>query len=98
MTLAVEQLPSARVLAAIQDQYAGRFDAFALARSGLVKQSLCGVSLTDDQQAVWRQMADVSVVEQARIESEDVLPFELFRQAYIDPQGLTVAASSSTTA
>ena len=96
--LAVEQLPSARVLAAIQDQYAGRFDAFALDRSGLVKQSLCGVSLTDDQQAVWRQMADVSVVEQARIESEDVLPFELFRQAYIDPQGLTVAASSSTTA
>ena len=89
--LAPEQLPSARVLDAIRAQHAGRFDAFGLACSQQVKQTLLSQPLSDAEQATWRAQAQASLADQAQIEAADTLDFETFRKAYVDPAGLTVA-------
>ena len=89
--LAPEQLPSARVLDAIRARHAGRFDAFGLACSQQVKQTLLSQPLSDAEQATWRAQAQASLADQAQIEAADTLDFETFRKAYVDPAGLTVA-------
>ena len=89
--LAPQTLPSAQVLQAIGTLHAGRFDAFGLACSRAVKQTLLTPSLSDAEQAAWRAQAQASLVEQTRIEAADTLDFEAFRQRYVDPAGLTVA-------
>ncbi|MDX9842931.1 MAG: glutamate--cysteine ligase [Aquabacterium sp.] len=89
--LSPDTLPSARVLEAIRTQHAGRFDAFGLACSQDVKQSLLAQPLSAAEQDQWRAQAQASLSEQAQIEAADTLDFETFRQRYVDPAGLTVA-------
>ena len=91
--LAPDTLPSARVLEAIRTQHAGRFDAFGLACSQDVKQSLLSQPLSEAERATWQAQAQASLAEQAQIEAADTLDFEAFRQRYVDPAGLTVQAA-----
>jgi glutamate--cysteine ligase len=91
--LAPDTLPSARVLEAIRTQHAGRFDAFGLACSQDLKQSLLSQPLSEAERATWQAQAQASLAEQAQIEAADTLDFEAFRQRYVDPAGLTVQAA-----
>jgi len=81
------------VLEAIRTQHAGRFDAFGLACSQDLKQSLLSQPLSEAERATWQAQAQASLAEQAQIEAADTLDFEAFRQRYVDPAGLTVQAA-----
>ena len=94
MLLIVSRQPDANIIEtvdAIQAQHAGRLDAFGLACSQQVKQTLLSQPLSDAEQATWRAQAQASLADQAQIEAADTLDFETFRKAYVDPAGLTVA-------
>jgi glutamate--cysteine ligase len=83
-----EQLPSARVLAAIHAEHADCFVDFARARSAQVRQALLSQPLAASQEQALVEMSQASVKEQQRIEALDSLPFEQYRQQYVSPQRL----------
>ena len=85
-----EQLPSARVLEAIRSQHGGRFDAFALACSCGIKQTMLQTPLPEPERAACAAQAQASLERQAQLEASDTLDFETFRLAYLSPTGLTV--------
>lgn len=88
-----DSLPSAQVLATMQARHEGRHAAFGLAQSQWAKQTLLAQPLSAQALEAWRAQARESLQEQARIEAADTLSFEAFRQAYVDPVGLTVAGA-----
>lgn len=88
-----DQLPSARVLAVMQADHAGRHDAFGLAQSQWAKDVLLAQPLSADAVAACDAQALASLADQARIEAADTLPFEAFRQAYVAPLGLVVSGT-----
>jgi len=75
---------SARVLAEIDRTSDKSYVAFALERSAQHKRNLQALPLPSDVAAAFKRMAEDSVIAQKRIETADVLPFEAYRQQYLD--------------
>jgi len=80
--------PSARVLAAMRERSGGGFEAFSLARSAQARDQLLALPWSAEQQARYEALAAQSLTDQKDIEAQDVLPFEDWRQQYMDPRQL----------
>jgi glutamate--cysteine ligase len=78
-----DQLPSARVLAAM-DGHGGSHNGFGLQRSAQTRTDVLAGPWLAAQEAGFASEAQASLVEQARIEASDSLPFEQYRRAYLD--------------
>ncbi len=87
-------LPSARVLAVMQQDYDNSFIGFTRAQSQQTKAKLLALPLSAVQQARFAAMSEQSVQDQKGIEAADSIPFELYRQQYVSPDrlGLSKAA------
>ncbi len=80
---APQQLPSARVLAAMAAEHDNSFLRFVRARSLQTRQDLLARPWTPQQQVQYERMARQSVEAQRAIEAADTMPFEIFRQQYV---------------
>jgi glutamate--cysteine ligase len=78
-------LPSARVLAAMADGFAGSHRKFVRSRSEATRRALLELPWSEADAAHYRALADASRDEQAALEASDRLPFETFRQNYLSP-------------
>jgi len=85
-------LPSARVLAAMNQDHNGSYSRFVRARSAAVKADLLADPWPALVDARYREMAAVSIEAQRALEAADDLPFEAFRQRYLDPAQLSPSA------
>ncbi len=85
-----EQLPSARLLAAMQRDFDGSYVRLLRARSTLTRELLLELPWTEPQQQRFEAMARDSVIEQRCLEASDTVPFETFRQDYLAPQRLDI--------
>ena len=81
-------LPSARVLAAMAQDYGNSFVQFARAQSLKTQTALQGLPLTAEQLARFDAMSQQSVEAQKQIEAGDSLAFEEYRQQYVSPAHL----------
>jgi glutamate--cysteine ligase len=86
-----DSLPSARVLAAIEQQHGNSFVGFVRAQSEQTRAALLGLPFSAAQQAEFEQMTAESIQEQKRIEAADTLPFEIYREQYVSPARLGMA-------
>ena len=85
-------LPSARVLAAMAQDFDNSFVKFARAQSEKTRDVLQSLPWSDDQQSHFEALSRDSVAAQNKIESADTMPFEIYRQQYVSPQRLGVSA------
>ncbi|AEG93861.1 glutamate--cysteine ligase [Ramlibacter tataouinensis] len=87
-------LPSARVLAVMQQDFGNSFLDFTLAHSQHTRMKLLALPFGGAQQAHYAMLSRESLRHQREIEAGDSLPFEHYRQQYISPErlGLTRAA------
>jgi glutamate--cysteine ligase len=86
--LSPETLPSARVLAEMQESYGGSHDAFVRAHSLRTRAHMLALDLPANVEAHMTELAAESLAEQARIEAADTMPFEIYRQQYLAPERL----------
>jgi glutamate--cysteine ligase len=77
------QLPSARVLAQIQQEPDQSFLRWVAARSDQTRAELLARPWTGEQQAHYAALAAKSLQDQRAIEAADTMPFEIFRQEYV---------------
>lgn len=80
--------PSARVLAAIAARPDRSFLGLGCALADGARQHLLSLPWSAQDQAHFEALAVQSVAEQRRIEENDSLPFELYRQEYTSPRRL----------
>ena len=85
-----ERSPSARVLAAMAQDFGDSHVAFIRAQSEQTRQALLALPFGPELQQRFAAMAEASVAEQRRIEAADVMDFESYRQRYLAPQSLFV--------
>ena len=87
-------LPSARVLAVMEQDFDNSFIGFTRAQSHQTKAKLLALPFSAAQQARFAALSEQSVRDQRAIEAADTLPFEAYRQQYVSPErlGLTKAA------
>jgi glutamate--cysteine ligase len=85
---APDSLPSARVLSAMQRDFGGSHARFVLAQSLSTKRQLLDLNLPAPIESHLAAMVAESLAEQARIEAADTVPFETYRQMYLDPARL----------
>jgi glutamate--cysteine ligase len=83
-------LPSARVVAAMQQDLVNGHMGFALSRSAHIRETLMALELPADVLARFAHQALASIEEQANIEAADTRPFEDFRQDYMSARHLVV--------
>jgi glutamate--cysteine ligase len=83
-----DSLPSARVLATMHKDFDNSYVRFTRAQSVQTRNIMLGLPWTPAQQAQFETMARESVLAQRRIESEDTMPFEIYRQEYLAPRRL----------
>jgi glutamate--cysteine ligase len=76
-------LPSARVLHQVEHVHAGSFREFALAQSRLHRDKILSLPLAAEAKARLASEAAQSLVAQRRLEAEDDVPFETYRQRYL---------------
>lgn len=84
-------LPSARVLDTLARDFDGSYVQFVRARSAAVKRELLADPWPAHVDARYRAMAVASVEAQKAVEAGDRMPFEEFRQRYLDPVQLSPA-------
>ena len=77
--------PSARVLQAMADDHDNSYVRFALAQSRLHEKTIMELPLGDGVAERFVRLAQESVAEQQRNEAADTLPFETWRQQYLEP-------------
>ena len=87
-------LPSARVLEATTQQHGGSFIEFARARSADTQRQLTSQPLPQALAQHFAALAQASMAEQSVIEAADTMPFEAYRQAYLDISRLGAPGSS----
>jgi glutamate--cysteine ligase len=75
--------PSALVLRELEQNYNRSYLAFVKARSAEYRRRFLALPFSPDTQARYRRMAEDSLADQGKIESEDTLAFETFRQKYL---------------
>ena len=87
-------LPSARVLAVMEQDFGNSFVGFNRAQSRQTKAKLLALPFSGAQQARFALLSEQSVKDQKAIEEADTMPFEIYRQQYISPErlGLSKAA------
>lgn len=83
-----ERTPSARVLAAMRQDFDDSYVRFVRQRSEQVRQHLLSLPWPSDTARRFELMAGQSLSEQQRIEAADTLPFEAYRLQYLSPQSL----------
>ncbi|WP_431266667.1 glutamate--cysteine ligase [Roseateles chitinivorans] len=83
-----DQLPSARVLAAMRAQHESSHLAFVAAQSEVSRRHVLEQPMADGLMARFDQSARASLEAQAAIEAADTVDFETFRQQYLDPAQL----------
>ena len=85
-----DSAPSARVLADMTQKFGSSYVAFTAARSATTRDELLALPFAQDEQARFDAASRASVEEQKRIEANDSLPFEIYRQQYLSPERLGV--------
>jgi len=87
-------LPSARVLAVMEQDFGNSFIGFTRAQSRQTKAKLLALPFSSAQQARFDALGEQSVRDQKAIEAADAMPFEAYRQQYVSPDrlGLSKAA------
>ena len=87
-------LPSARVLAVMEQDFDNSFIGFTRAQSQQTKAKLLALPFSAAQQARFAALSQQSVQDQKAIEAADTMPFEVYRQQYVSPErlGLSKAA------
>ena len=85
-----EALPSARVLETMVRDFDGSFVGFGRAQSEQVRKTLMRLPFAADAHARFAALARASIDERKRIEAADTMPFEIFRQEYLDRKRLGV--------
>ena len=83
-------LPSARVLAAIENDFDLRYTAFIRHQADTTREQLLALPWPAEHQANFEAMAAVSVRRQQALEAEDSMDFETFRQHYVSEARLNV--------
>ncbi len=83
-------LPSARVLAAIENDFDLRYTAFIRHQAEATREQLLALPWPAEHQANFEAMAAVSVRRQQALEAEDSMDFETFRQHYVSAARLNV--------
>ncbi len=83
-----DTLPSARVLAAVQNEYEGSFGAFVNARSVRLKSDTLAAPYAAETRRRFDAMADASWIAQAKIEAADTVPFDEYLKSYLNPNRL----------
>jgi glutamate--cysteine ligase len=91
-------LPSARVLAVMQQEFDNSFIGFTRAQSQQTKAKLLGLPFSATQQARFAAMSEQSVRDQKAIEAADNMAFEAYRQQYISPERLGLGKEAVTPA
>jgi len=89
-----ELLPSARVLAVMQQDFENSFIGFTRAQSQQIKAKLLSLPFSAAQQAKFAAMSEHSVQDQQSIEAGDLMPFELYRQQYTSPERLGLSKTA----
>ena len=84
-------LPSARVLAAMAQEFDNSFVKFVRAHSEKTRDVLQALPWTAAQQSHFEALSRESVAAQKKIEAADTMPFEIYRQQYVSPQRLGVS-------
>jgi glutamate--cysteine ligase len=77
--------PSARVLAAMAQDFSHSFQQFTLAQSRQTQAGLLALPYPAELAASFERMARASLDEQQTIEAADTMPFEIYRQEYLSP-------------
>jgi glutamate--cysteine ligase len=85
-----DSLPSARVLATMANDFDSSYVRFTRAQSVQTRNTLLGLPWTAALEQQFEAMARESVQEQRRIEAEDTMPFEIYRQEYLAPRRLGI--------
>ena len=83
-------LPSARVLATLEQDFGGSYTAFVRAMGERTRAQISALPWSAAQQAAQVAAARESVAARRAIEGADTLDFESWRQAYLDPATLVV--------
>ncbi|WP_422010517.1 glutamate--cysteine ligase [Roseateles sp.] len=86
-----ELCPSARVLAAMAQDFGDSYVGFIRHQSDVTRTQLLTLPFPDALQQRFAQQAAQSLAEQARIEAADTMPFEEFRRFYVSPERMVVA-------
>ncbi|MEO7400635.1 MAG: glutamate--cysteine ligase [Polaromonas sp.] len=90
-------LPSARVLAAMEQDFGNSFVRFARAQSLKTQAALQSLPLSGEQLARLEALSRESVAAQKQIEATDTLPFEEYRQQYVSAQRLGMPGLATAT-
>ena len=85
---APEQLPSARVLQAVQATQGQSFKNFVAEQSHSTRDAFLMQPYPDALRDRYDHMAVASMEEQRRIERSDTMPFEEYRRQYVSPERL----------
>ena len=83
-------LPSARILAEMQQSYGDSYSHFALARSLEHRAVLQSEPLSPEAEARFTRAAEESIRKQKEIEAADKVDFETYRQKYLSHESLRV--------
>ncbi|HEX6019346.1 MAG TPA: glutamate--cysteine ligase [Burkholderiaceae bacterium] len=86
-----QTLPSARVLAAIDNAEECAYTAFVRERSLQARAALLELPWSAEQQAAFEREARASLDKQRAIEAADTVPFEAFRRDYVSAERLMPA-------
>ncbi len=89
-----ENLPSARVLRALNDEFEGSFLRFGRERSLQTRAELLALPYPEEVQKHFHRLAAESVKARERIEAADSMPFEQYRQEYTSPERLGLQAGA----
>ncbi len=84
-------LPSARVLAAMAKDYDNSFVKFVRSQSEKTKAVFKAMPLDSELQARFVHLGERSIADQKKIEAQDSMPFETYREQYVSAERLNVA-------
>ena len=87
--------PSARVLRAMARDHGNSHASFVLAQSLRHRNTVGALPFPSDLAEDFARLAEESLVRQREIESADTVPFEVYRQQYLDPGRLSVSADAA---
>ena len=81
-------LPSARVLAVMEQDFDNSFVRFVRAQSDKTRAAFQDLPFSGEQHAHFKVLTEQSIAEQKKIESLDTMPFEGYRQQYVSADRL----------
>ena len=90
-------LPSARVLATMAKDHDNSFIQFVRAQSEKTKAYFQALPFSNEQLAHYAKLSQQSVADQKKIEANDSMPFEMYREQYVSAERLNVPNLSKKT-